>query len=363
MISAKNKRKLFQTIPFGVISMFFGLSFSLVEQGIMGDATHYPSTGNPYYFSPLSAVLFAGMAGLLIGILEVSYLNRFFFKRSYLSKILIKTLIYLFMIAFFVFFISLVEHSIDQKAPPWNKVVFGYATNFFRSFAFWSIEIFMGLGIGFALFYNEVSDNIGQSVLLNFFSGKYHNPIEEERVFMFLDMKDSTAIAEELGHIRYFELLKDYYADLTESIIAFEGQIYQYVGDEVVVTWPMTKGKLNNACIKCFFHMKAHFGQLSDKYKSRYGLVPSFKAGIHKGQVTTGEIGVVKKDIVFSGDVLNATARIQGLCNHYQSDLLVSKDLIDALEGNSLVINDIGLVDLKGREEKIHLYSVNHIAS
>ena len=361
MLSAKNKRKLSQIVPFGLISLFFGLSFTLVEQGIMGDATHYPSTGNPYYFSPWTAALFSGVAGLLIGTLEVNYLNRFFSNRSYATKILIKTIIYLLLIATFVFLVSLFEHSIDQKAAPWNKLVLGYATNFFRSFAFWSIEIFMGIGIGFALFYNEVSDNIGQSVLLNFFSGKYHNPIEEERIFMFLDMKDSTTIAEELGHIKYFELLKQYYADLTDSIVQYEGQIYQYVGDEVVVTWPRSKDLADNACIHCFFHMKTRFEELKDQYTQLYGIVPSFKAGIHMGQVTTGEIGVIKKDIVFSGDVLNTTARIQGLCNHYQADILASKDLIDSLEGNSLEINDIGLVDLKGREEKIHIYSISGI--
>lgn len=341
--------------------MFFGLTFSLVEQGIMGDATSYPSTGNPYYFSPWTAALFSGIAGLLVGLLEVNYLNRFFSDRSYAIKILMKTIFYLALIASFVFLVSLFEHSIDQKAPPWDKTVFGYATNFFRSFAFWSIEIFMGIGIGFALFYNEVSDNIGQSVLLNFFSGKYHNPIEEDRIFMFLDMKDSTTIAEELGHIQYFELLKEYYADLTESIVRYEGQIYQYVGDEVVVTWSKSKGLANNTCIHCFFDMNSRFQQLNDKYRQKYSLAPCFKAGVHMGQVTTGEIGVIKKDIVFSGDVLNATARIQGLCNQYESNLLVSKDLINSLDKSSLQLKDLGLVDLKGREEKIQIYSVSGI--
>ncbi len=361
MLSAKNRRKLAQIVPFGIISLFFGLSFSLVEQGIMGDATHYPSTGNPYHFSPFSALIFAGIAGLIVGTLEVNYLNRFFSHRSYLSKILLKTVIYLLLIATFVFLISLFEHSLDQKAPPWNKTVLGYSTNFFTSFAFWSIEIFMALGIGFALFYNEVSANVGLSVLLNFFTGKYHAPIEEDRIFMFLDMKDSTTIAEELGHIRYFELLKAYYSDLTESIIKYGGQIYQYVGDEVVVTWPKSKGLAKNICIECFFDMKTQFEKVASRYDVDFGVTPSFKAGIHMGRVTTGEIGVIKKDIVFSGDVLNTTARIQGLCNDYESNLLVSGELYESLAQNKLQTEDLGLVNLKGREEKIHLISIKSI--
>lgn len=331
----------------------------MVESGIMGDAQYYPSTGNPYVFAPLYVALFSGIAGLFIGLLEVSFLNHLFLSRSYLSKILIKTVFYLSLIALFIFLVSLFRHSIDQSAPPWDKTVFSYAMNFFTSFSFWSIECYIALGIIFTLFYHEVSANIGQSVLLNFLSGKYHTPIEEDRIFMFLDMKDSTSIAEELGHLKYFDLLKSYYADLTESIVAYGGQIYQYVGDEVVVTWTKSVGLNENTCVNCFFHMKSHFTQMQPKYDTLYGLTPGFKAAIHLGQVTSGEIGVIKKDIVFSGDVLNTTARIQALCNQYEAELLVSSDVMIQLQKDDLSLKDIGEVELKGREERIHIYSIS----
>ena len=69
---------------------------------------------------------------------------------------------------------------------------------------------------------------------------------------MFLDMKSSTTIAESLGHVRYFEMLREYYFDLSDPIVKYSGEIYQYVGDEIVVSWKFNSVLENNKCIECF---------------------------------------------------------------------------------------------------------------
>src|SRR4030095_4669483 len=125
------------------------------------------------------------------------------------------------------------------------------------NYAFWSVAVYAAAIIGISLFYTEVSENLGQGVLNNFFRGKYHTPKEEERIFMFLDMKSSTTIAENIGHVKYFEMLREYFADLTDPIIEHVGEIYQYVGDEIVVSWKLNNGLQNNNCINCFFAMKS----------------------------------------------------------------------------------------------------------
>ena len=83
-------------------------------------------------------------------------------------------------------------------------------------------------------FYSETSDSIGPGALSNFFLGKYHHPVVVERIFIFLDMKASTTIAENLGHVRYFDLLKDNFFDLSVAVIDYGGTIYQYAGDEMI---------------------------------------------------------------------------------------------------------------------------------
>jgi len=105
--------------------------------------------------------------------------------------------------------------------------------------------------------------------------------------------------------------------------------------------------------------MKAAIRKQTGKYDERFGVLPEFKAGFHLGKVTTGEIGVVKKEIIFTGDVLNITARIQGLCNTYSVDILISNDLIKRLTLDSqFSVKTLGESQLKGRNEKIELFTI-----
>jgi len=204
-----------------------------------------------------------------------------------------------------------------------------------------------------------VSEAMGIYVLHNVLVGRYHKPKVEERIFMFLDMKSSTTIAENIGHVKYFEMLREYYSDLTQSIIDHSGEIYQYVGDEIVISWKLKRGLLNNNFLKCFYSMKARIRSQEEKYRSNFDVLPDFKAGIHLGPVTAGEIGVIKKDIIYTGDVLNATARIQGLCNAHNEDLLISDQLRREITAAAEYrFRTLGNIELRGRNKEMELYAV-----
>ena len=361
MLSPKTRRNLYRIIPFGMMWLIFSVVYVLLERGLLGYLDYYPSTGNPYNFTrnifitPLAALV----TGLLIGLLETRYFTPFFLHKTFSKKILYKSLSYLVIILVFLVVLNVIGNIHELRTTVLDLRVWNYVWAFLMSYAFLSILVYISSIIIVTQFYNEVSENIGRGVLLNFFTGKYHTPTQEERIYMFLDMKSSTAIAEHLGHVRYFDMLREYYADLSEPIIQYAGQIYQYVGDEVVVTWKLKSGLHDNNCIRCFFAMKEALRQQAGKYTERYGLLPEFKAGLHLGKVTTGEIGVIKKEIIFTGDVLNTAARIQGLCNSYQVDLLLSGDLLHRLDlPATFYSKSFGATELRGRDEKIELFTI-----
>lgn len=365
MISRQAKRRFSRIIPFGLIWLIFSIIYSLLERGLLGNLNHYPSTGNPYNFSNTIFVtaLTAFILGLLVGTIEILYFQKLFRKKSFIKKILYKTMIYFAIIISFLLINTVIYTSIEIKTGVFNKEVWNNVWSFFSSYAFWSVEVYITAVICISLFYTEVSDNLGQGILNNFLTGKYHTPKEEERIFMFLDMKSSTTIAESLGHVKYFEMLRQYYWDLTRPIINYSGKIYQYVGDEIVVSWTLKNGLQNNNCILCFFAMKAELKKQTEEYKKKFGVMPEFKAGLHLGKVTTGEIGVVKKDIMFTGDVLNTTARIQGLCNSYHVDILISDYLMKNLDlPSQFQIKSLGENELRGRDEKIGLFTILQLA-
>ena len=224
---------------------------------------------------------------------------------------------------------------------------------FFKSLILWTLVSIL------TIIFLHINDKYGPGVLIKLLMGQYHYPREEERIFMFADLKSSTTIAEKLGHVQFFNLLNDYFRDITNSIIYTEGRIYQYVGDQVVVSWTMSKGLRKNNCLKCFYNMQDALQQRAERYQEKYGIVPEFKAGLHCGLVTVGEIGIIKKDIVFSGDVVNTTARIESMCNDYGVRMLISKVLLDKLQlppGDYPTV-PMGSIELRGKKEKVELYT------
>ena len=206
-----------------------------------------------------------------------------------------------------------------------------------------------------------VNDKYGPGVFRSFLLGKYFQPKREERIFMFLDLRSSTTIAEKLGEARYFNFIKEVFKDATPAILDNRGEIYQYVGDEIVVSWKMNNGLENANCVQCFFDVQLALRQRKGYYLTTYdNIEPEFKAGLHYGNVMAGEIGVVKRDIAFSGDVLNTTARIQSKCNELGVNILLSKFLLDklALKPNLFHPQKLGNIILRGKEQKVMLYTL-----
>ena len=339
--------------------MIFSIIYVLIERGILGDSPIYPSTGVTYRFkwNFILTAIGSSLFGLIIGSIETLFLSSHFKSTSFSIKVIIKTAIYIVAMISFLLLISIANNLIDSELELTDEALWVNIRSFFFNWAFWSIEIYITCLIIITLLYAEFRDYLGREVVRNFFTGKYHKPIEEERIFMFLDMRSSTTIAEKLGHIRYFEMLRSYYNDLSDPIVKTDGYIYQYVGDEIVVSWKIDNQTTVDDCISCFEMMKKHFKLRADYYQKEYGLIPTFKAGFHTGKVTTGEIGKFKKDITFTGDVLNTAARIQALCNSFNVDLLLSKAVINKL--SETVKKDfisIGEIELKGKNKKVELY-------
>ncbi len=142
----------------------------------------------------------------------------------------------------------------------------------------------------------------------------------------------------------------------------YKGEIYQYAGDEIIVVWPV-RGP-NSDCIRSFFKMMEIIGRKSRYYLSTYGVVPEFKAGIHGGQVIVTSVGKQKKEIVYHGDVLNTTSRIEGKCNELDQHLLISEDMLHYLSAEKdFTVEEKGEIELKGKAHKLRLYGVKPAAT
>jgi adenylate cyclase len=190
--------------------------------------------------------------------------------------------------------------------------------------------------------------------------GRYHKPSLEERMFLFLDLNSSTALAERLGTEKYSTFLKDFFSDLTEPLLKTKGEVYQYCGDEVVVVWKVDTALKNKNILKFFFMVEQMIQKRKDFYIKRYGVVPEFKAAIHYGEILVTEVGDLKREIVFHGDLINTTSRIISKCNTLGRRLLVSEDLMNMFKDcKECITEDLGIIPLRGKVKEIRLFSLD----
>ena len=213
----------------------------------------------------------------------------------------------------------------------------------------------------FSVLAQQIRRKLGPGVMWNWVTGKYHRPREERRVFMFLDLKDSTPLAERLGPVEFSALVQDFFKDVGWAVEATNATVSHYIGDEAVIVWPVEKAFKDLNCIRLFFRTKKEVDDRTDYYKKRYGVVPSFKAGVHIGEVVSAEVGLEKSEIVYHGDAVNTTARIVGQCSALGCDLLVSADVAAKISGPDYRLTSFGAQPLKGKSEAVEIFGVYEV--
>ena len=135
-------------------------------------------------------------------------------------------------------------------------------------------------------------------------------------------------------------------------------EVLKYIGDEVVLSWSYEQGLAYNNCIALFYEFKKILKANEVRLNAQYGVLPEFKAGVHDGVVVAAYLGEVRKQLDFSGDVMNTTARIAGSCNIYHADLLVSEQLFNALPSRTYCSERIADAVLKGKSKRMNLVKI-----
>jgi adenylate cyclase len=223
-----------------------------------------------------------------------------------------------------------------------------------------SADVLFSLAAAFVFaFIQDVNSLLGQNVLINFITGRYYAPRLESRVFLFLDMEGSTGLAERLGPLAFHRLLNRFVFDLTRPIVAARGEIHRYVGDELIATWKLEEGTIDGRCVAACFGAMDRLADCAPDYRREFGVAVAVRAGLHCGPVVTGEMGSERKEIVFLGDTVNTTARIQELCRQTGDRVLASADLIDRLElPPGVAKTSLGDLRLRGKGADLALYAL-----
>ncbi len=303
----------------------------------------------------LRAILVLCMSGIM-GYLFVFTLRNIFKNRPLLLNFFAKT----FILLFAALAMNFLAHFLDDLLVDKYSVADSFKNFYYNTIdGNWLLKRTLYWLILFAItqLYLEINDKYAPGVFLDILSGKYIKPKIENRIIMFIDLKDSTPIAEKMGHQQYFLFIREFIYFISLALIENNGIIYQYVGDEIVVSWKYNKTNMK-ACLASIIAARKNIQKKSEHFRRVYGTIPEFRIGIHTGDVTVGEIGVIKKDLAMSGDTMNTTARIRSACNELNQKFIVSKDFADKSNLKAFQMESLGLTELKGKTSGIELFAL-----
>ncbi len=327
---------------------YWGLRHLLKESAL----TEYLDSGYIHLEILMTAIIFGALFAIINTLTDTTRMRR----SSFGAIILIRSALYLTAFLFAGFIIYLVYDSFKIITDMQWQETFNYFTPVYLL----SIVTYFIAAILFINFILQVNRKFGPGNLLKMTTGKYSTPKTENRIFLLMDLQGSTAIAEKLGHNKYSKLMQNCFHDLTGIVINYKASIYQYVGDEVVLCWDMKEGLKDLNCIKAYFAFDKKLQSHEEYYINNFDVKPFFKCGVDCGEVTVAEIGDIKREIAYHGDVLNTAARIEKLCTPQKKKMLISEYLEKELptELNDFSKEFIGDFELRGKKERIKIYSI-----
>jgi adenylate cyclase len=328
-------------LRFGVVS----LSAS-VAGGILGVAFGTTSLARDFLVSALHALF---LALLLIG-LERGINSRFIAAKLALCPFFlvfaVRCLVYTVVAIAAMAAVRLVtgsSHAALSHIHPGSVA----------SFAF---SLMVAIALNFVIMVNRL---LGPRVLLNFVDGRYHTPKNETRFVLFLDLVGSTGLGERLGTLEYHRLLNNFICDVSQAVVETEGEIHEVVGDQIVVTWPASRGRRRSQALMCALSARDIIDGRQEEYGREFGTVPQFRCALHFGPVAVGEVGSVKQQIVMVGSTMNTTARIEGKCRETQEWYLISAPALQAMTVPAkLGVSSMGTLALRGRRDPIEVFAV-----
>lgn len=343
-LSGTQKNKLLQSTKLGIVGLLISLLLNL-------------------FFDQVNIILETSILGFVIGLMTGLFENFIaqtkFIKLRFLVAVFYRSVIYSSIIIISFSFLALIKLSISLQCTILEAIGKQSLLEYLSDSGLYFFLILLVLMSFFINLIFQISQLFGPGVLFNYVIGKYNKPVPEQRIFLFMDLDSSTSIAEKLGTEKYSAYLKDFFSDLTEPILKTSGQIFQYVGDEAVVVWKVKDGLKNNNVLKFVFFVQNCIHKRKEYYLKKYGIVPEFKAGLHVGETVITEVGEIKKEIVYHGELLNATARIRSISKEKNKLLLISESLLNIVESKSVFdFENLGCTKLRGKNKQIKLFSV-----
>jgi adenylate cyclase len=177
---------------------------------------------------------------------------------------------------------------------------------------------------------------------------------------LFTDIKDFTALSEQLSPNDLARVLGHYFEVMTKAIQGTGGTIDKYVGDAIMALWntptpcPDHPRRACEAALACREAEERLYHSV--EWGGRAPLHTRF--GIHRDRVMVGHFGAPDRmSFTALGDGVNLAARLEGLNKQYGTTILVSEAVREST-GDAFAFRLVDLVAVKGRTQGVRVYEL-----
>jgi len=305
---------------------------------------------NPELLPLEVSLLFALFFGVVVGAFYEFFGFGFTRRWPFIPRLLVALIILqgLVMFTLVINRLALKSFSLNLTDDPLIEVLFRTSsiTFYYKTWVFGIVLLFL----------IEVEKSLGSRYLLDLALGQYRKPKREIRVLLFLDLADSTALAETLGDDLYYSFINDCFRLIHAPVIRNRGEVLKYVGDEVIISWNDSRAKNTSRFLDLFTDFRKSLEQKRSYFLETYGEFPHFRAGAHRGPVVVAYIGDSKKQKDLNGDAMNTTARITSLAKKLDTDLVISRQLFELINERAEAFEGPLSETVKGKIQSLELY-------
>ena len=300
------------------------------------------ANGRPAVFGVLNAILVGTGVGLFEEFYVQSLRGRWMRSIHPLGAILIYTVTVVVMFFIAINLTHLILWRFYHLPVPWERLPFVVPV----VVAFSVVGIVVIRTVHF----------IGIETLFHLTVGTYHRPVLQEKVLVFIDINNSTGLAERLGAIKTKSMVGKFLFDLSKPITDYGGEIYLYKGDGLIALWDWQEAIKDGKILRALDAMFATIRREQTEYLGQFGVVPSFRIGVHGGEVVVSEQGDTKRAIGVYGSTINIAARMEEAAKAHNISCAISGDVAEAVTDNGRRLFPIGHEKIRGMATEIPIF-------
>lgn len=189
----------------------------------------------------------------------------------------------------------------------------------------------------------------------------YLEIIDTEVTALFADISGFTKLSSKMKPRQIIEMLNEYFKVMVEDIVfPLEGTLEKYIGDALLAVWgaPYQQPDDANRAIQAAIAMQKAVRCLNAEWRERRNLQIQIHIGINTGPVAAGNIGSEKLiQYATIGDTTNVTSRICGVAK--ADEILISQSTVECLSADTLHLEKIPPVMVKGKDQPLQLYRLH----